>query len=81
MQHLPQPRATTAAWRGLAAGGGEDALGGVHAADVFGAGLLADEDDLLALGGRFLGVGGVEDDLAGGGAGNGVDAAGDAWRP
>ena len=36
---------------GLAAGGGEDALGGVHAADVLGAGFLADQDDLLALGG------------------------------
>ena len=39
------PRATTAAWRGHAAAGGDDGLGRVHALDVFGAGLDADEDD------------------------------------
>ena len=32
---------------GLAAGGGEDALGQVHAGDVLGAGLLADQEDRL----------------------------------
>src|SRR5262249_39595625 len=41
---------------GLAAGGCEDALGGVHATDVFGGGFLSDEDDLLALSGELLGV-------------------------
>lgn len=34
--------------RGLAAAGGEDALGGDHAVEVVGVGLAADEDDLLA---------------------------------
>ncbi len=56
---------------GHAAAGGEDALGDVHAADVLGAGLDADEDDLLALLGPGLGVLGGEDDLADGGAGAG----------
>ena len=36
MQHLPQPTAT----------GGEDTVGGTHALDVLGVGLLADEDIL-----------------------------------
>ena len=62
---------------GLAAGRGEDALGGEHAADVLGAGLAADEDDLDALLRLLFGVGGVEAELAGGGAGDGVDARGD----
>jgi hypothetical protein len=53
---------------GHAAARGQDALGGVHAVDVLGARLDADEDDLLALGGSALGVVGGEDDLAGGGA-------------
>ena len=41
---------------GHAAAGGEDALGGVHAVDVFGAGLDADQDDRLALAGEALGL-------------------------
>ena len=37
--------------RADAALGGEDAFGGDHAAQVFGRGLIADEQHLLALGG------------------------------
>ncbi len=59
---------------GLAAGRGEDALRGEHSADVFGARLAADEDDLDSLLGLFLRIRGVEAELAGGGAGDGVDA-------
>ena len=66
---------------GLAAGGGEDALGGVHAADILGAGFLADEDHPLALGGHGFGFGGGEDHLAGRGTRNGVDAAGQTQPP
>ena len=44
---LPMPRATTAAWTGQPARRGEDALRGVHAVDVVGRGLLADQDHLL----------------------------------
>ena len=56
---------------GHAAAGGDDALGGVHAVDVFGAGLDADEDDGFALGGAHLGFVGVEDGGAAGGTGAG----------
>ena len=48
-----------------------------HAADVLGAGLAADEDDLHSVLGLLLGVGRVEHELAGRGAGDGVDARGD----
>ena len=54
----------------------EDALGGVHTADVLGAGEVADEQDLLAARGPGLGVRGAEDDAAGGGAGAGRQALG-----
>src|SRR5690606_21500053 len=60
---------------GLAAAGGEDALGGDHAVQVVGVGLTADQDDLLA-GPRPLDGGvGVEDGLADGRARGGGDAA------
>jgi hypothetical protein len=52
----------------------EDALGGVHAADVVRAREVADQQDLLAAAGPGDGVGGVEDDAAGGGAGAGGQA-------
>ena len=51
---------------GHAAAGGQDALGGVHAVDVFGRGFDADQDDLAAELGLCLGLVGGEDDLAGG---------------
>ena len=57
-----------------AAPDGQDAVGGVHAADVLGAGLDADEDRRLALGSAGLRGFGGEDDVAGGGAGAGGDA-------
>ena len=60
--------------RRRAALGGEDALGNGHAVEVVGRGLLANEDDLLALldpGHRGIRV---EDGLAHGGAGRGVEA-------
>ena len=47
-QVLPMPRATTAAWRGLAAAAGEDALRGDHAGQVVRVGLAADQDHRLA---------------------------------
>ena len=50
--------------RGHAAARGEDALRGVHAVDVLGRGLDADEDHLLAALGARLGLVGGEDDLA-----------------
>ena len=63
--------------RGDAAARGQDALGGDHAAKVLGGRLDADEEGLLA---PLLGVHGavgVEEDLAGGGAGAGGQAR---WR-
>ncbi len=60
--------------RGRAADHGDDALGRRHTVDVVGAGLLAHEDDVLALvrpGHRVIGV---EDDAADAGAG-GADRA------
>ena len=62
--------------RGHAAARREDALGGVHAADVLGARLDAHEQHLLAARRPRLGVGGVEHDLAGGGAGAGGEPLG-----
>ena len=53
---------------GHAAHGREDALGRVHAAHVFRAGLMADQNHLLAGGGPGLGVLGREVDVARGGA-------------
>ena len=47
--------------RGLPAAGGEDAVGGDHALEVVGVGLLADQHDLLAARGPRLGGGRVED--------------------
>ena len=61
---------------GHAALGGEDALGGVHAADVLGAREVAHQQDLLAALGPGHRVGGAEDDPAGGGAGAGGQALG-----
>ena len=60
---------------GHAAAGGEDALGRVHAVDVLGAGLDADEDHLLSRLLRGLGFLGREDDLARGRARRGGQAA------
>ena len=50
--------------RGHPAGRGDDALGGLHAVDVLGAGFLADQDDLLPFGDPPDGVVGVEHDAA-----------------
>ena len=63
----------------LAAGGGEDALGQVHAGDVLGAGLLADEEDRVVrvLVGVLDGRLGREHDLARRRAGAGGDPLGD----
>ena len=74
MQHLPQPRATTAAWLVLPPVAVSIALRHGHAAHVFGAGFAADQHHLLALAGPFLGLMRREDGSADGGAGNGVDA-------
>ena len=57
--------------RGHAAADGQDALGSLHALDILGRGLQADQDHLLAPGGPLLGVLSGEDDLAAGGAGGG----------
>jgi hypothetical protein len=51
--------------------------GGVHAVDILGAGLGADQDHLLALGGAVLGLIGAEDSTAGRRPGRGRQAAGD----
>ena len=63
--------------RADAAFGGEDAFGGDHAAQVFGRGFVADEENLLALGGGRVGAVGVQIELAGGGARTGGQALGD----
>ena len=64
--------------RAGAAEGGENALGDFHSAQVFGAGLAANENqlDVVVLEPFGLGIGGVEADLARGGAGTGVDPLG-----
>ena len=59
---------------GHAAAGGQDALGGVHAVDVLGAGLDADQDDRFALGGAGFGFVGAEHDGATGSARTGGQA-------
>ena len=68
---------------GLAAGGREDALGQVHAGDVLGAGLLADQEDRLV--GMLLveGDGGLgrQDHLAAGRTRAGGDALGNDASP
>ena len=64
--------------RGRAALGGQDALSDGHAVEVVRRRLLADEDDLLALGGPGGCHVGVEDGLADRGARRGVEALGDA---
>jgi hypothetical protein len=61
---------------GHAAPLGQDALGGVHAADILGAGLAPDEDTGLPLRRRGLRRGGGEHDPAGGGARGRGDPAG-----
>ena len=63
--------------RGDAAFRGQDALGGDHAAQIFGRRFVADEQDFLALLGSRGGAVGVEIDLAGSRAGAGGEAAGD----
>ena len=60
-----------------AAAHGEDALGGLHALDVLGGGLEADEHDLLAAALPLLRVGGREHDAAARGARRGREAAPD----
>lgn len=54
----------------------QDALGGDHTLQVIGVGLPADQNDLVALGGTRDGVVTREHDLAHGGTGAGVKAAG-----
>ncbi len=73
LAHLPGDQGRVG---GHPAAGRQDALGGVHALDVLGRGLDAGQDDLLAPLRPGLGVRGVEDDAAGGGAGAGVQALG-----
>ena len=63
--------------RGHAAARREDALGGVHAVDIFRRGFDPHQDDLLALGLQLGGFVGREHDLAGGGAGRSRQAGGD----
>ena len=63
--------------RGHAAARGEDAFGGVHALDVFGRGLDADEDDRHAVLREADGVFGVEGDDARRRARTGVEALGE----
>ena len=58
----------------------QDALGGHHAAQIFGRGLQAHEQHLLALLVGLDAARGVEVDAARGGAGAGVEAHGDAAR-
>ncbi len=77
---LPQPRATTAAWRHEAAAGGEDPLGGQHPVDVLGRGLAAHQDHLLAAAAAAAGVVGGEVDTAHRRARRGPEAAWSAPR-
>ena len=63
--------------RGHAAARGQDALGGVHAVDVFGAGLDPHQNDLAAVGLQLRSLVGGEHDFAGGGARRGRQAGGD----
>ena len=60
--------------RGHAAADGQDALGDLHALDVLGRGLQADQDDLLAPLMPLLGLLGGEHHAAAGGAGGGGQA-------
>ena len=62
---------------GHAAAGRQHAGGGMHAVDILGAGLGADQDHLLALGGAVLGLIGAEDGAAGRRPWRGRQAAGD----
>ena len=63
--------------RGHAAAGGEDSFRGVHAVDVLGRGLDADQDHLMPLAFEQLRVLGREHDLAAGGARRRRQAGGD----
>ncbi len=66
--------------RGHAAAGGDDGLCGHHAVEVVGIGLVAHQDDRLALAGQACGPVGVEGDPARGGAGRSRQADGqDGW--
>ena len=60
---------------GHAAPGGQDALGRMHAADIFRAGFHADQDDLFPLGGHHFGLGRGKGDFSGGRAGGGRQAS------
>src|SRR5207249_3661204 len=71
LAHLPADESSVT---GSTAEGGQDAVGGLHAADVFGAGFASDEDHALAvLLHPLLGLVREELDPAGPGAGTGVD--------
>ena len=59
---------------------GENAFSGDHAAEIFGRGLDANEEDFFALLGSDDGAVGVEIDLAGGGAWAGGETRGDDGR-
>ena len=60
---------------GHAAAHGQDALSGLHAGDVLGRGLQANQNDLLAVGVPALGVLSGEHDLAAGSSGGGAQTA------
>ena len=62
---------------GHAAAGGQHAGGGMHAVDILGAGLGADQDHLLALGGAVLRLIGGEDGTPGRSTRRSRQAAGD----
>ena len=67
---------------GHAAADGQDALRGLHALDVLGRGLQANQNDLLALCSPFLGVLGGEDDAAAGSSGRSGQRLGQrTWPP
>ena len=62
---------------GHAAARGQNALGRMHAVNVFRAGFGAHQDDVVVVGGELFGFVGGEDDFAGGRARRGGQAGGD----
>ncbi len=76
-QGLPMPRATTAAWLVMPPRLVRMPWAAYHAVDVVRGGFRADQQHLLPGLGQLLGVIGVKDDRAGGGARGGRQAFGD----